>query len=160
MPIDSRSSHETKLAMFRAALAAQWAGEPLVTADRIVASLLRTSAISELCASARIDLARLLEAADDLRAVSFEECERGIRADLAATGVELLSKEHQAGVTLRPFEPAVKGVFDAILERHGQLAIPPRELLLDLLGAQPTLAERLASHGLTVSMLGAAVDGE
>jgi hypothetical protein len=63
-------------------------------------------------------------------------------------------------VALRSFEPAVKRVFDAILERHGQLAIPPRELLLDLLGAHPALAERLAHHGLTASTISAAFGEE
>ena len=149
MPFDRRSSHETKLAMFWAAVAAECAGEKYVTASRTVASLLRTNAVIELCSRAQIDSAHVRAAVDDPQCLSFEECERKVKRDLADKGLEFLSNEHRSAVELRRFEPAVERVFDAILERHGRLAIPPLELLGDVIGADPALAQRLAAHGLT-----------
>src|SRR5687768_11977228 len=49
------SSLETKRAMFRAAVVAQRAGEPDITANRIVAALLRADTVRELCSRAQID---------------------------------------------------------------------------------------------------------
>ncbi|HYC92425.1 MAG TPA: hypothetical protein VEO54_24665 [Thermoanaerobaculia bacterium] len=131
--------------MFWAALAAQYAGETYVTANRIVAALLRTPSVSELCARAQLDCARLYAVVDDPRTLSFDECERRVMQDLADKGLELGSKEHQATVVRRPLEPAVKPVFDVLLDRQEQFLVPPLELLLELIRADPALAERLGS---------------
>ena len=116
-------SQQTKLAMFRAALAAQRAGETHVTQERIVAALLRVDAVAERFPHA-------VEQFGDSPAPSLEECR-----DLMPT------------VERRPLEPSVKHVFDGILERHGRLAIPPLELLAALMDADPALAARFRGQG-------------
>lgn len=153
MPIERRYSHEMKRAMFWAALAAQCAGERYVASNRIVASLLRTPSVRELCSRAQIDPARVFGAVDDPQALSFEECEREVMQDLADKGLELGSQEHLASVERRPLEPAMKAVFDAIEQRPDRSAIAPLELLADLIRADPALAERLAAHGLTAGAI-------
>ena len=158
MSTDRRSSHETKVAMFWAALAAQYAGEPDMTANRIVASLLRTDSVRELCSRAQVDIARVSEVVESALTLSSEECERMVMRDLAEKGLELGSKEHQAGVQLRPLEPRMRGVLDEILARHGQLAIPPLELLLHVVRADAALAESMAPHGLDAETIRAAVE--
>jgi hypothetical protein len=157
--VDWRSSHETKVAMFRAALAAQCAGEPYMTANRIVASLLRTDSVRDLCSRAQIDIARVSEVVESSLTLSSEECERIVMRDLAEKGLEFASKEHQASVQLRPLEPRMREMLDDILERHGQLAIPPLELLLLVIRADTALAESLAAHGLTAELIGTAIEG-
>jgi len=153
MPVD-----QTKLAMFWAALAAQCAGETHVTGNRLVASLLRTRAAGDFCARAGLDSARVLEAIDDPRALSFEECKRGVLRDLAEKGIVFASKQHQATVETRPLEPIVRPVMKAVFERFGHIGAPPLELLRDLIRADPALAERLAPHGLDAESLGDALD--
>ena len=148
---------ETRRAMFWAALAAQCAGEPHVTANRIAAALLRTPSISALCTRLQIDSAVVRGAVDDPARPSFSDCEREVSRDLDERGVELGSREHQAIVELRPVDPLVKPVFDAVLKRREQFAIPPLELLLAFIDADPTLAERLAHHGLTAGRIRAAL---
>jgi hypothetical protein len=127
------SAMESKWAMFRAALAAQSAGEAHVTARRMVASLLRANTVRELCSREQIDWERVLDAVGD----------------------EFDSMEYQAAVELRPVEPLVRGVLDNVIEQHGQIGVSPLELLLDLLCADPALAERLAPHGLTAAAISA-----
>lgn len=146
--------------MFWAALAAQCAGEPSITANRIIAALLRTETVRELCARARIDFMHLFTAVDDPATLSFDECERQVRRELAETGIELGSKEHQATVQLRPIEPAVRRVFDSDLTEHGRFAVPPRELLLKVMRADGRVAERLAREGLTVEVISRAIEEE
>lgn len=153
-----RSSSETKMAMFWAAVAVQCAGETHVTQSRIVVSLLRTKALKELCQRLQIAPAGVIAAVEDPHALSFEECERRVRRDLAGNGHEFASKEHQASIQLRPLEPVVKGVFHAVLEQYGQIGASPVELLLDLIRADPALAERLAPHGLTAESISAAIE--
>ena len=143
--------------MFWAALAAQDAGETYVTANRIVAALLRTPSVGELCARGQLDSARLYAVVDDPGIPSFEECEHRVMQDLADKGLELGSKEHQATVVRRHLEPAVKPVFDALLDRQEQFLVAPLQLLLELLRADPALAERLAPHGLTAATISAAL---
>jgi hypothetical protein len=144
--------------MFWAALAAQCADETHLTRNRIVVSLLRTDAVRQLCQHLQIAPAKVIEAVEDPRALSFEECERRVRSDLAESGLELGSKEHQASVQLRPLDPVVKHVFDTLLERDGQLAVTPLELLLVLLRADPPFAQRVADRGLTVGAISAAIE--
>jgi hypothetical protein len=127
------SALESKWAMFRAALAAQSAGETHITAKRIVASLLRANMVREFCARAQIDSARVLDAVGD----------------------EFDSTEHQAPIEYRPVEPLVKGVLDKVIEQHGHIGVSPLELLLDLMRADPALAERLAPHGLNAAAISA-----
>ena len=157
MPGSPNSSLETKRAMFWAALAAQCAGETHMTANRIVAALLRADTIREFCSRAHIDAARVMEAVEDPQALSFDECERRVRSELAAKGLELASREHQATVQLRPLDPAVRGVFDRVIERHGHIGVSPLELLLDLMRADAALAGRLAPHGLSAEAIRAAI---
>src|SRR6185503_53388 len=59
------SALESKWVMFRAALAAQSAGETHITAKRIVASLLRAHTVREFCSRAQIDAARVLDTVSD-----------------------------------------------------------------------------------------------
>lgn len=128
------SALESKRAMLRAALAAQSAGETHVTARRIVASLLRADTVREFCSRAQIDSARVLDAVGD----------------------EFDSTEYQAPIERRPVEPLVRGVLDKVIEQHGQIGVSPLELLLDLMRADPALAERLAPHGLHAAAIRAA----
>lgn len=151
------SSFETKLAMFWAAAAAQCAGETHLTRNRIVVSVLRTNAVMELCQRLHIAPADVIDAVEDPHALSFEECERRVRRDLAAYGHEFASKEHQASIQLRPLDPGVKEVFHTVMEQHGHLGVSPLELLLDLIRADPALAERLALHGLSADSISAAI---
>lgn len=151
-------SLETKLAMFWVALAAQCAGETHVTAKRIVAALLRTDSVRELCSRKQIDSARLFAAVEEPGTPSFEECQRRVRGDLAEKGLAFASKEHQASVQLRPLDPVAMGVVGAILERDGHLGASPLELLLDLIRADPGLAELLAPHGLDAESIRAALE--
>jgi hypothetical protein len=153
MSMDRSSSLETKRAMFWAALAAQCAGETVVTRNRIVAALLRAGSVRELCSRARIDSARLLDAVDDPQALSFEECERRVRGELTTKAIELGSEEHRSGVQLRPMEPVAREVFDGIIERQGHIGVAALELLLALIRADPVLAQRLAPHGLTAQAI-------
>jgi hypothetical protein len=141
---------ETKRAMFRAVLAAQCAGEPVVTGRRIVAALLRTESIAAFCSRARIDSARVRDAVDDPATLAFDECERRMEAELAEKGLAFGSKEHQASVQRRPGDPRLKAVFDNIVERHGRLAVAPLELLFALMRADPVLARLLAPHGIDI----------
>ena len=159
----SRTTHtlfmhviDTRRAMFWAANAAQCAEERYVTVNRIVAALLRTPSVRALCSPTAF------VAMDDPGTLSFEECERRVMQDLADKGLELGSKEHQATVQRRHLEPSVKPVFDAILERPEQFMISPLELLLALVRADASLAERLAPHGLTEGTISAALaaDGQ
>ena len=151
------SSLETKRAMFWAALAAQCAEETQVTESRIVAALLRADSIKEFCSRAQIDGERVMDAVEDPQALSFAECERRVRSELAANGLELGSREHQDTVQRRPLDPAVRGVFDRMIERHGQIGVSPLELLLDLIRADAALAERLAPHGLNAEAIRAVI---
>lgn len=157
MPSDRRSSSETKLAMLWAAAAAHCAGETQLTGNRIVVSLLRTGAVRELCRRLQIAPAEVIEAVEDPRVLSFEECERRVRGELAGNGHEFASPEHRASVPLRPLDAGVKGVFGAVLERPGHLGVSPLELLLDLIRADPALAQILARQGLTAASIGAAI---
>ena len=122
---------ESKWAMFWAALAAQSAGEPQITAKRIVASLLRATTVQEFCSRAQIDSAGVLDAVGD----KFD------------------STEYQARIEHRPVEPLVRGVLDKVIEQHGQIGVSPLALLLDLMRADPALAERLAPHGLNAAAI-------
>lgn len=151
-------ARETQMAMFWAALAAQCAGESYVTGSRIVASLLRTRSVERFCARAQIDSARVRDAVDEPHTLSFDECERRVRTELAAQDLEFASREHQAGVRLRPLEPAVRDVFYALLDLHGRLGVPPLELLRDVLRADTALAQRLTPHGVTVDSIGTALE--
>ncbi|SRR5688572_29945187 len=125
------SALESKWAMFRAALVAQSAGETHITAKRIVASLLRANSVREFCSRAQIDSARVLDAVSD----------------------EFDSTVDQAPIEHRPVEPLVRGVLDKVIEQHGQIGVSPLELLLDLMRADPALAERLAPHGLNAAAI-------
>jgi hypothetical protein len=156
--IEPHTSFETKLAMFGAAVVAQYAGETCVTQSRIIAALFRTVSVGEFFARAGIDAVRVLDVVEDPQTPSFEECERGAKRDLAEQGIEFASKEHQARIQLRPLDPVVRGVFDAVLERHGQLGVPPLNLLRDLIRSAPALAERLRLHGLDTESISAELE--
>lgn len=143
MIADRDPAHETKKAMFWCALVAQHADEPVLSVRRIASSLLRTNQVAEFCGNAQVDVARLRAAVDDAL-LPFEECRQRVRADLEARGIVFASQEHQASVRLRPLDPVAKSVFDRVLEHHGHLAIPPLELLRELMGIDPALAEELA----------------
>jgi hypothetical protein len=144
--------------MLWAAAAAQCAGETYLTGNRIVVSLLRTSAFRELCQRLDVAPADVIGAVEDPPVLSFDECERRVKGDLAVSGLEFASPEHRDSVHLRPLDRAVKGVFDAVLEQHGHLGISPLELLLDLIRADPALEQSLAHQGLTVALMGAAIE--
>jgi hypothetical protein len=139
---------ETKRAMFWTALVAQCAGEPVVTGRRIVAALLRTESIAAFCARAGIDSARVRDAVDDPAELPFDECVRRVEAELAEKGLAFASHEHQASVERRPLDPRVKGVFDDMIERHGQLGDTPLEVLFAVMRADPVLAGLLAPYGI------------
>lgn len=149
----SPASLQTKRAMFWAALAAQYAGESYVTRNRIIAALLRTESIADFCSRMHIDVSGLLDAVDDPETLSFRECQRMVTADLAEKGLELGSVEHRATVQRRSVDPSIRPVLDAVLDRHGYMAASPLELLLDVVQADATLAERLACYGLTAASI-------
>jgi hypothetical protein len=132
---------EFRRAMFWAACVAQCAEEPFVSGNRIVSALLRAPSVRS----------RLQDEIADPDTPSFEECERRVLQDLAARGVELGSKEHQALVARRPLEPAVKTVFDTLLDQ--QFLVTPHEVLLALIEGVPAVAERLARGGLTAEKI-------
>jgi len=68
---------------------------------------------------------------------------------------QLLVREYQARIEHRPVEPLVRSVLDKVIEQHGQIGISPLALLLDLMRADPALAERLAPHGLNAAAISA-----
>jgi hypothetical protein len=127
-------SLETKWAMFRAAWAAQYAGEQTVTARRIAAALLSADSVREFCARARIDSALVLEVLGD-------PCDREARS------------REPGSIQERPLDPAVRLSFDPIIERHGHVGVPPLELLQHLIRSDRALAELVAPHGLTADVL-------
>lgn len=45
-----------------------------------------------------------------------------------------------------------------MMERYGQVGVPPLELLLNLIRADPALAECLSPHGLTAESISAALE--
>lgn len=144
---DRQFSLQTKRAMYRAALAAQFAGEPYVGGDRIAGSLLRTDAVRQFCSRAQIDTAQILEALGDAEGPSFEECERRVQ-------------EQASALQLRPIDPALKPAFEAIMRRYGQLAVSPLALLLEVMCAHSAVAIRLAAHGLTPEAIRAEIGRE
>jgi len=149
---------ETRQALFWTALVVQCAGETHVTASRIAASLLRTSSLIELVEHLRLEPSDVLAAVESAGTPSHEDCVRRVMSDLAGKGLEFASAEHQATVERRPLgQPAVRKVFDAILARHGAITVSPQELFLDLLRTDAALAGRLASRGLTVDAIRAAI---
>src|SRR5712691_7539928 len=115
------ASLETKRAMFWAAVVAECAGEPYVTASRVVASLLRTRSVIDLCDHEHIDSARVLDAVEDPRTMSFEACERTIIRELESKGVAFASREHRALVETRPMDPVLRPVVGNIIERYGHI---------------------------------------
>ena len=129
-----------------------------MTVNRIVAVLLRANTIREFCSRAQIDSARVMDALEDPQTLSFEECERRVRSELAVNGLELGSRGHQATIQSRPVEPAVREVLDRVIEQHGQIGVSPLELLLDLIRADSALAECLAPHGLNAEANRAALE--
>ena len=132
----------------------QCAGETRITARRIAVSLLRTSSLIELLGRLQLELSDVLAAVEDAGTPSYDDCVRRVMSELDERGLEFASAEHQATVERRPLEqPAVKAVFDAILERHGAITVSPVDLLMDLLRADATLAGRLASCGLTIEAI-------
>ena len=143
--------------MFWVALAAQYAEETHVTANRIAVGLLRTDAFRKLAERLQIVPADVIAAIEDPHVLPFEECERRVTQDLAGKGMELASKEHQATVQRRPLEPAVEPVIGEILEEYGHLGVPPMELLRRVVLVDPALAGRLAEQGVTVEALGEGV---
>lgn len=157
---DRALAHETKLAMFCAAVVADCADETYVTGRRLVASLVRTASVRAFCSRAEIDLAPVFAAVDDPEQLSFAECERRVWRDLSERGVEFASNEHAAGIQerKRPLEPTVRGVIDAVIDRYGQLGAPPLELLLDLIRLDPALVGCLSPHGLTAESIRAALE--
>lgn len=158
MTVDPGASLETKRAMFRAAVVAQCAGETNVTANRIVAALLRADKITELCARAQIDSAGAMKAVEDPEKQSFEECERRVHHELAGTGVAFGSREHQAAIQFRPLDPVARRVLEPIIGEHEHVAVSPLKLLLDLIRADSVMAQRLAVHGLDATVINAALD--
>ena len=158
--MERRFFNETKRALFWAALAAECAGETHVTGNRIAAALLRSDSVRDFCSRAQIESARVLDAVDDPQTLSFDECERRVRSELARDGVELGSQQHRARVQLRPIDPVVRGVLDLIIERHGHVGVSPLELLRDLIRADPSLAARLMPHGLDADAIHAAIEEE
>jgi hypothetical protein len=125
--------------MYRAALAAQNAGEAHVSGDRLVGALLRTDSIQEFCSRATVSATGVLESLGDAPSPSFEEC-----AERAKSGPAL---------ELRPLDPLLKPVFDDVLQRESQLAISPLALLLRILRVDSSLASRLAPYGLTAEAI-------
>lgn len=126
------SAHETKRAMFRAAIAAQVAGESTVRAERIVAALLRTDSVQEFCARHGMDGER---AADEL--------------DESAPPAQL---------ELQPLDIAVQGVLDTMIADYGEIAGSPLEVLLAIIRADADLAARLGRHGLSAEAIASALD--
>lgn len=148
-------SLESRRAFFRAALAAQCAGETHVMQRRVIAALLRTDSVRDFCARAQIDSARVMGAADGAGALPFHECERRVNEELAEQHIALGSSEHRAAVRLRPLDPRVRAVVDALIERDGCIDVSPLQLLLDLLRADPAIAAELALAGLRLEDLAA-----
>ena len=146
--------------MFSAALVAECAGESYLTSARIAAALLRTESVKAFCSQIRVDATVATDALDDPRTLSFDECEHRLMRRLAADGVALGSAEHRAQVEYRPLEPVVRPVVGRALEEHGGLAMSPLRLLMELLLADTTLAERLEPHGLRAEALREALTGE
>lgn len=147
---------QTRQALFWTIVVVQCAGETHVTASRIAAALLRTGSLLDVLGRLRLEPADVFAAAEG-SGTPYEDCVRKVMSDLEEQGLAFASAEHQATVERRPLEqPAVKAVFDAILEQHGAVTISPPALLMDLLRADAALAERLASRGLTTEAIRAA----
>lgn len=98
--------------MFRVALVAKCAGEPVLTARRVVAALLGTDSGLEFCARAGIDHKRLITVVDGPRYLSFEECERRLASDVSVP-------------KRLPLDSALLPVFRTIIERGGHLSASP-----------------------------------
>ena len=155
---DRGRSFETKRAMFWVELVAEYAGEQYLTANRIVTSLLRTAALQNFCARAKIDHSRVLEALERLQEPTFEECERQVRERLAAQGLKLGSPTHLRQVQRRRVEPTLKDVFHRIITKYEHMALSPLELLLEVIRADAAAASLLEAHGLTAEAIAATLD--
>ncbi|MDQ3282612.1 MAG: hypothetical protein M3Q69_14520 [Acidobacteriota bacterium] len=137
----NEGSSQTKRALLRAALVAQTAGEDVIRAHRVAAALLRTASCVEFCARAQIDCAAACRRADDPGAAPFDTVDRA------------LEREAVESLRMRPFEPRLKDVFDGVLEGHGEIAVPPLQLLSQILRGDSELAARLSEYGVTAEAI-------
>jgi hypothetical protein len=136
---------------------AQYANEVAVSAGRIVAALVQTDSIKEFCAHARIDATSVLDALENEDEPPFAECERWIDQQLAAEGIAFGSARHLASMHPRPMEASVRHALDPVIAQGGAVDVSPLELLLKLIGGDPSLAERLSRHGLDAKTIRAAL---
>ena len=140
-PMNNDASTETKRALLRAALNAQAAGEEEIGASRIAAALLRTMSSADFCERMQIDSTRVCAAADDPDAPSFDECDRAVR------------DKSLEDLRLRPFAATVASVVDRVVGRHGHVAVPPLQLLYEIVRANLDVASRLSAEGLTAEVI-------
>ena len=151
--MERRASLETKRAMFWAALAEESADEPMTSANRVAAALLRMDSVKAFLIRAQLDAARVLEAVDAPGSLPFDECERRVLSELARKGLELGSVEHRAAFRPRRLVPVVGEAVDSVFNPYDDRPVSALELLLALIRADVALAERLAPHGVSVTQL-------
>ena len=141
--IKRRSSHETKRAMFRVALVVQYANEPQVTRERIVASFLSSAGIAP----------EIIRAMEGPQAISFIDALHAVKTQLAEKGIAFASKEHLDSVQPRPLEPSVLAAFNTVMHREDERPMTLLEFLLELMRTNPELTARLAATGLDETAL-------
>lgn len=151
-------AHETKIAMFRAAVAADFAGETYMSPSRVAAALIRTNAVEVFCGYERIGTPALINAADEPGEQPLADCERAAKLALAAQGTTFGSPEHRRGIRPRPMAESLRREFDALLHCRRRAPVGPVELLSAVLRADAALARRLASAGLTAAAIEARVE--
>jgi uncharacterized heparinase superfamily protein len=153
MEIAWRHRRETYLATFWAGAVAGVAGEPETATRRVVAALLRTPSVVKFCAHAGLNHAELLESVEDPQAMRFEACQRNFEQEFERKGIAVPSNECLAVHKPPPADAVMRQIMTRIIEQHGHVGIPPLELLLDILRADRSLADRLAAHGLDESAI-------
>lgn len=145
--IKRRNSMETKRAMFRVALVAQYAGEPQVTRDRIVASFLSSAGVAP----------EAIRAVEGPQPIPFADAMRRVEEELQEKGIAFASKEHLDRVQTRPLEPAVLAAFNTVMHREDERPMTLLEFLLELMRTDAELTARLAAQGLDEAALRAAL---
>jgi TDG/mug DNA glycosylase family protein len=141
--IKRRSSHETKRAMFRAAVVVQYANESQVTRDRIVASFLFSGGVAP----------EVIRAIEGSQKTPFADAMRGMEAELEHKGMAFGSKEHLESVRPRPLEPSVLTAFNTVMHRQDDAPMTLLEFLLEMMRNDPELTANLAAHDLDEAAL-------
>lgn len=134
--------------MFRAMLVAREAGEPALGARRIVAALLQTPSLMNLCARADVDPLKLIHDIDERDALPFEEGVRRVHAELAESGMQLGSREHVASVQPLPLDSRLHEPVRVMLARAEASPVTPLEVLLIVVREDAGIAARFAERGL------------